>query len=27
VREPPELVGLLRDWSARFTRAAQDRSA
>jgi len=27
VREPPELVELLRDWSARFARAAQDRSA
>jgi predicted DNA-binding transcriptional regulator YafY len=27
VREPPELVELLRDWSARFTRAAQNRSA
>ena len=27
VREPPELVELLRDWSARFARAAQDLSA
>jgi predicted DNA-binding transcriptional regulator YafY len=27
VREPPELVDMMRDWAGRFTRAAQDRSA
>jgi predicted DNA-binding transcriptional regulator YafY len=27
VREPPELVDMMRDWAARFTRAAQVRSA
>jgi predicted DNA-binding transcriptional regulator YafY len=27
VREPPELVDMMRDWADRFTRAAQVRSA